>query len=166
MRVGKGGSLQQGVALVVALLFLLVVTIISVIAASNSAIGLKMSANLADSYASFQSAEAGIIAVLSLAGTANDPFDGDDTADPFSAFDPNSNHPLRGLSDGASSVDAEVFLTTAATTCPTEDAATASSAPLYDCEFYRVDAEHEVPKEARTKVELGVMKKIIGAGVQ
>ncbi len=65
---------QQGVALVVALLFLLVVTIISVIAASNSAIGLKMSANMADSYASFQSAEAGILAVLSLAGTANDPF--------------------------------------------------------------------------------------------
>ena len=50
---------QQGVALVVALLFLLVVTVISVIAASNSAIGLKMSANMQDAYSSFQSAEAG-----------------------------------------------------------------------------------------------------------
>jgi len=89
---------QRGVALVVALLFLLVVTVISVIAASNSTIGLKMSANLQDSYASFQSAEAGIIAVLSLAGTANDPFDGDDTPDPFAAFDPAVDHPLRGLS--------------------------------------------------------------------
>jgi type IV pilus assembly protein PilX len=156
---------QQGVALVVALLFLLVVTIISVIAASNSSISLKMSANLADNYSSFQAAEAGIIAVLSLAGTTNDPFDGDDTADPFAAFG-SSDHPLRDLSDGEDSVDADVFLTTAATTCPTENAATASSAPLYDCEFYRVDAEHEVPKEARTKVELGVVKKIIGAGAQ
>jgi type IV pilus assembly protein PilX len=152
---------QQGVALVVALLFLLVVTIISVIAASNSTISLKMSANLADNYASFQSAEAGILAVLSLVGTANDPFDGGDTADPFAGISA-SNHPLRDLSDGENSVDADVFLTTAATTCPTESVATASSAPLYDCEFYRIDAEHEVPKEARTKLELGVVKKIIG----
>jgi type IV pilus assembly protein PilX len=156
---------QQGVALVVALLFLLVVTIISVIAASNSSISLKMSANLADNYASFQSAEAGILAVLSLVGTANDPFDGGDTADPFAGISA-SNHPLRDLSDGENSVDADVFLTTAATTCPTESVATASSAPLYDCEFYRIDAEHEVPKEARTKLELGVVKKIIGTGAQ
>jgi type IV pilus assembly protein PilX len=156
---------QQGVALVVALLFLLVVTIISVIAASNSSISLKMSANLADNYASFQSAEAGILAVLSLVGTANDPFDGGDTADPFAGISA-SNHPLRDLSDGENSVDADVFLTTAATTCPTESVATASSAPLYDCEFYRIDAEHEVPKEARTKLELGVVKKIIGTGTQ
>jgi type IV pilus assembly protein PilX len=150
---------QQGVALVVALLFLLVVTIISVIAASNSSISLKMSANLADNYASFQSAEAGILAVLSLVGTANDPFDGGDTADPFAGISA-SNHPLRDLSDGENSVDADVFLTTPATTCPTESVATASSAPLYDCEFYRIDAEHEVPKEARTKLELGVVAKI------
>ena len=113
---------QRGVALVVALLFLLVVTVISVIAASNSTIGLKMSANLQGSYASFQSAEAGIIAVLSLAGTANDPFDGDDTPDPFAAFDPAVDHPLRGLSDGADSVDTDVYLTTAATACHTATA--------------------------------------------
>jgi hypothetical protein len=156
---------QQGVALVVALLFLLVVTIISVIAASNSSISLKMSANLADNYASFQAAEAGIISVLSLVGTANDPFDGGDTSDPFAGISA-SNHPLRDLSDGEASVDADVFLTTPATTCPTENVATASSAPLFDCEFYRIDAEHEVPREARTKVELGVVKKIVGAGTQ
>ena len=83
---------QQGVALVVALLFLLVVTIISVIAASNSSISLKMSANLADNYASFQAAEAGIISVLSLVGTANDPFDGGDTPDPFAGIGA-SDHP-------------------------------------------------------------------------
>lgn len=150
---------QRGVALVVALLFLLVVTVISVIAASNSTIGLKMSANLQDSYASFQSAEAGIIAVLSLAGTANDPFDGDDTPAPFAAFN-SGDHPLRGLSDGPESVDAEVFLTTAGTTCPRN--AVASSIGLFDCDYYRITSEHEMPKEARTKVELGVVKTIIG----
>ena len=153
---------QRGVALVVALLFLLVVTVISVIAASNSSLGLKMSANMADSYSSFQSAEAGVIAVLSLAGTANDPFDGDDTADPFSAFDPNTNHPLRFLNDGADAVDADVFLTVPATECPRS--ATGSSVGLFDCDYYRVAAEHDVPREARTKVEMGVVKTIIGSG--
>ena len=153
---------QSGVALVVALLFLLVVTVISVIAASNSTIGLKMSANLQDSYASFQSAEAGIIAVLSLAGTANDPFDGDDTPDPFAAFNPAVDHPLRGLSDGADSVDTDVYLTTAATACPRS--AVGSSIGLFECDYYRITSEHQVPKEARTKVELGVVKTIIGGG--
>ena len=162
MTMPSGNKQQQGVALVVALLFLLVVTVISVIAASNSTIGLKMSANLQDSYSSFQSAEAGIIAVLSLAGSSNDPFEGRDVDDPFAAFDPNSTHPLRGLSDGATSVEASVFLTTAATACPRNEIA--SSVGLFDCDYYRIAAEHEVPKRARTKVELGVVKTIIGSG--
>ena len=50
------------------LLFLLVVTIIAVTAANNSTLGLKMSASMQDSYRSFQSAEAGLDAVLGLAG--------------------------------------------------------------------------------------------------
>jgi Tfp pilus assembly protein PilX len=160
---------QRGVALVVALLFLLVVTVISVIAASNSAIGLKMSANLQDSYASFQSAEAGIIAALSLAGTASDPFDGDNSSDIFdNTSDPkywgcnNPNNPLRNLNDGACAVKTDVFLTTAATACPRNSVA--SSVGLFDCDYYRITSEHEVPREARTKVELGVVKTVIGSG--
>jgi len=156
---------QSGVALVVALLFLLVVTIISVIAASNSSLGLKMSANLADSYSSFQSAEAGIIAALSLAGTAEDPFKGVaevnlfDPDNPYATFSA-VNHPLRDLNDGVASVEVDVFLTNAATACPRS--ATGSSVSLFDCDYYRIASEHEVPKKARTKVELGVVKTIIG----
>jgi len=160
---------QQGVALVVALLFLLVVTVISVIAASNSAIGLKMSANMADSYSSFQSAEAGIIAALSLAGTASDPFDGDHSRDIFNnTTDPkywgcnNASNPLRGLNDGACAVETDVFLTTAATACPRNSVA--SSVGLFDCDYYRITSEHEVVREARTRVELGVVKTVIGSG--
>jgi len=152
---------QRGVALVVALLFLLVVTVISVIAASNSALGLKMSANMADSYDSFQSAEAGIVAALALAETANDPFDGDDTPDPFAAFN-NANHPLRALNDGSAAVDVDIFITNAATACPRS--ATGSSVGLFDCDFYRIASEHEVAKKARTRVDLGVVKTIIGGG--
>ena len=159
---------QQGVALVVALLFLLVVTVISVIAASNSALGLKMSANMQDASESFQSAEAGIIATLSLAGTANDPFDGDGSQDIFRATDgsnywvcDDADNPLGNLNDaGACKVETDVFLTTEATACPRN--LVASSVGLFDCDFYRVAAEHEAPRQARTKVELGVVKTIIG----
>ena len=170
MKANSDSMRQRGVALVVALLFLLVVTVISVIAASNSALGLKMSANLQDSYASFQSAEAGVIAALSLAGTSSDPFDGDDSENIFNnSTDPkywacdDASNPLRNLTDGgACDVETDVFLTTAATACPRS--AAGSSVGLFDCDFYRVAAEHEVPKKARTKVELGVVKTIIGGG--
>jgi len=145
---------------VVALLFLLAVTVISVITARNSAIGLKMSANLLDAYSSFTSAEAGILAVISLARTGDDPFRGIDDEDPLAGVSPN---PLAGLKD-PNSVDVDVFLTTAATDCPRIQAG--SSVGLFDCDFYRVASEHEVPKEARTKVELGVVRTIIGGGTR
>lgn len=148
----------RGVALVVALLFLLVVTVISVIAASNSAIGLKMSANLQDSYASFQSAEAGVIATLALAGdAANDPFDGGDNLDPFAGVTPN---PLANLNDGPASVDVDVYLTNAAASCPRRELG--YSTDLLACDYYRIESEHEVAQQARTKVNLGVVKTIIG----
>jgi hypothetical protein len=161
MMIVRNRPAQRGVALVVALLFLLVVTVISVIAASNGSLGLKMSANMADSYDSFQAAEAGVIATLALAETANDPFDGADTPDPFVLFN-NTNHPLRFLNDTAASVDVDVFITSAATACPRS--ATGSSVGLFDCDFYRIASEHEVRKQARTKVDLGVVKTIIGSG--
>ena len=161
---------QRGVALVVALLFLLVVTIISVIAASNSALGLKMSANLQDAYASFQSAEGGIIAALSLSGTASDPFDRGDTKNIFNSNDPkywdcnDSSNPLANLKDGACAIEVDVYLTTAATACPRSEVG--SSVGLFECDYYRVAAEHQVPNQARTQVELGVVKTIIGTGAR
>ena len=47
MMIVRNRPAQRGVALVVALLFLLVVTVISVIAASNGFLVLKMSVNIA-----------------------------------------------------------------------------------------------------------------------
>lgn len=158
---------QRGVALVVALLFLLVVTVISVIAASNSSLGLKMSANMADSYSSFQSAEGGIIAALSLAGTgAADPFTGDDELDPFSTFDPNSDHPLANVDggNGPSTVDVDVFIMSRDLVCPRSASGADSSAGRFSCDYYRVASEHEVQRKARTKVQLGVVKTVLGSG--
>ncbi len=127
----------------VALLFLLVVTVISVIAASNSAIGLKMSANLQDSYSSFQSAEAGIMAVLSLAGTANDPFDGGlMTEDPFAGVV--TEIPWRGLKDGQARWTSMSF--SRPPRPPARECRVASSVGLFDCDYYRITSEHEVAK--------------------
>ncbi|MCB1679555.1 MAG: hypothetical protein KDI16_12805 [Halioglobus sp.] len=165
MKSVHAGKAQTGVALVVALLFLLVVTIISVIAASNSTLGLKMASNMQDAYASFQAAEAGAIATLGLAGTANNPFDvNGDTLTPFAAFDPNSNHPLRDVFGGAGAVDVDVFLTNTRLACPRS--AAGSSVGLLECDYYRVASEHAVAQRARTRVQLGVVKTTIGSSGQ
>lgn len=156
---------QKGVALVVALLFLLVVTVISVTAANNSSIGLKMAANMSDSYSSFQSAEAGVFGLLGLANTGQDPFDGSDSLTPFAGI-PSGSHPLRNLNlhGGAGSVDVDVFITAGATQCPRQ--VNGYSTELVDCDYYRVSSEHEEPQKARTKVELGVVKTIIGSAAR
>ena len=163
MKARTGQAHQRGVALVVALLFLLVVTIISVVAASNSALGLKMAANMQDSYASFQSAEAGVIGVLALAETDQDPFTGGDVPAPFAGFDA-AEHPLRNVFGGPASVDAEVFLTNSRMACPR--GGEASSVGLFECDYYRVSSQHAVPRKARTSVQLGVVKTTIGSGVK
>ena len=157
---------QQGVALITALLLLLVVTVIAVTAANNSAMGLKMSASMQDSYRSFQSAEAGIYAALGLAGGANDPFRRQNVIDdPFQGV---ANHPLRNQAvdpndPGAVPVDVDVFLISIERTCPrppTERGG--SSVGVFDCDYYRIESEHDVSGRARTRVELGVVKTIIG----
>ena len=163
MKTLNSRKLQGGVVLVVSLLFLLIVTVISVTAANNSAIGLKMASNMQDSYSSFQSAEAGIFAVLGLAGTGNEPFDGDDSPTPFSAFS-STTHPLRDLNQGTGSVDVDVFITAAATQCPRRESGYTTD--LLACDYYRVASEHDVAGKARTKVELGVVKTIIGSAAR
>ncbi len=103
---GKG---QRGVALVVSLLFLLVVTLLSLAAASNSSLGLRMAANMQDAYESFQASEAGIYAALGLADSDDDPFVRNDVVQPFATIAAD-DHPLRGLRDGADKVAVEVLL--------------------------------------------------------
>ena len=156
---------QKGVALVVALLFLLVVTVISVTAANNSSVGLKMASNMNDAYSSFQSAEAGLFGLLGLAGTAFDPFDGSNSPTPFAGV-PAAAHPLRNLNlhGGAGSVDVDVFITAGATQCPRS--LNGYSTELLDCDYYRVASEHQEPQKARTKLELGVVKTIIGSAAR
>ena len=149
---------QDGVALIVALLFLGVVTIISVVAAKNSAVSLQVSGNMRDASDSFQAAEAGAFAALGLAsnGGPNDPFMREDELTPFSELDINTEHPLRNLNDGANSVDVDVVLTAAGTSCPRSE--NASSSVVMECKYYHISSEHSVANKARTEVHLGVIK--------
>ena len=158
----KVSQQQDGVALVVSLLFLLVVTIISITAATNSSQGLKMASNMQDSYNSFQSAEAGIFAALSMVDSANDPFRRQPVIDPFAALTSTEN-PLRDLRDGAGSVTTQIYLATSGRHCPRPPGGTGGdSVGMFDCDYYRIESEHDVSGRARTKVELGVVKTVIG----
>ena len=152
----KNPPRQTGVVLVTGLLFLLVVTIIAVTAANNSTLGLKMSASMQDSYRSFQSAEAGIDAVLGLAGTPLNPFKKRiDTADPLQGltdFEGSMNHPFRNQAADPNTVPIDVdvhFIST--DRCRLVD-----YSDLFDCDYYRIKSEHVEPGRARTQIQLGV----------
>lgn len=154
---------SEGVALITALLFLLVVTVLAVTAANNSSLGLKMSANMQDSYRSFQAAEAGVYAALGLVDTPQDPFDRTDRTDePFAGI---TNHPLRNLAadPNDAGVDVDVVLIAIDRSCPRPPTDRGgSSTGIFACDFYRIESEHEAVGEARTQVEMGVIKTIIG----
>ena len=149
----KNRTRQSGVVLVTGLLFLLVVTIIAVTAANNSTLGLKMSVSMQDSYRSFQSAEAGVDAVLGLAGSASDPFKNrNDTASPFTDFEGGMNHPFRNQAADPNAVPIDVdvhFIST--DRCRLVD-----YSDLFDCNYYRIKSEHVEPGRARTQIQLGV----------
>jgi type IV pilus assembly protein PilX len=161
----RGNQQQNGVALVVSLLFLLVVTIISITAATNSSQGLKMASNMQDSYHSFQSAEAGIVAALAMVASADDPFTRQPMVDPFDGMSPSEN-PLRLLRDDEDDpvqVETRIFLTASGRPCPRPPGERGgSSVGIFDCDYYRIESEHNAPGRARTKVELGVVKTVIG----
>ena len=146
---------ERGIALVVSLLFLLVVTIISITAARNSTLSLRMAANMQDQNNSLQSTEAGLFGALALASTADDPFVGGVTSiDPFSGVDPLTN--LNELN----SVTARVTQTAEDGACPRARAGRGGFSQKLACNYDRVDAEHDVTARARTKASLGVVKTV------
>lgn len=149
---------QQGMALVVSLLFLLVLTMIGVVAATNSRYALQMSLNTQDGLQSFQAAEAGVYAALATSGTATDLFMGFSTEDIFDGLSDEEN-PLASL-ETADDVTTDVFLTASATACPRR--VDGSSVGLFDCDYYRIESEHDAPQRARTRINVGVVKTIIG----
>lgn len=146
---------QQGVALAATLILLTAITLISLYAASSGALGLHMAKNMQDSFDAFQSAEAGVAAVVSLARVGANPFDGDDDGEPLA----DDAELLDQLNDGAASVSASVRLKLRAAVCPRAEIA--SSTDLIACDHYRVEAEQQ-SNDARATVAQGVVKSVIG----
>lgn len=149
---------QRGVALAVALIFLMVLTVVGVYAASGSALGLRMAKNMQDSFSSFQAAEAIVAAVLTVSRIGTDPFDGVTKVnnDPLGS---KKTDLLGELGGGVASIDASVELILPRAVCPRMEKG--SSADLIACDHYRIDGEHETDA-ARTRVSQGIVKSIIG----
>ena len=163
MRPIPSRSSQRGVALAVALILLTILTLISIYAASTGSLELRMARNMQDSLDSFQAAEAGLAAVLGLVNTGADPFDGNDDLNPLGAVVPN---PLSKLNDGAASIDTNVLNLLRDSECPRNKKG--FSAGIIKCDYYRVESIHATPgapvPEARSKVDQGVAKSVIGSG--
>jgi type IV pilus assembly protein PilX len=154
---------QRGIALVVSLLFLLVVTIISVTAARNSTISLKMASNMQDQSNSLQSTEAGLFGTLALATTDESPFPDAVTAtSSVNAF--SKANPLDNLNEPGS-VTARISRTGLEQECPRPRAGrggySAGVESPIACDFYRIDSDHDVTGRARTKASLGVVKMVL-----
>jgi type IV pilus assembly protein PilX len=153
---------QRGVALIISLLFLFIVTLISVVAANNSSRSFKMVTNMQDMAISFQSAEAGAYAALGLVDSANDPYQRVDNATPFSGIAADA-HPLRNLPN-MNAVDVDVTVVALDRPCPrSQNAASGNSVDVFDCDYYQIDSAHNLQARSRTQVQLGVVKTIIGA---
>ncbi len=154
-------SLQSGVALVTVLLFLVVVTIIGVTAAANSSLTIKMTSSLQDAYHSFQSAEAGVHAVLGLTETTHDPFNRSSAVNPLSVY-PEEAHPLTKIMGGKESVSTEIKPLSILSSCPRTYAERGgTSVHMFRCDYYRVKSEHKVRGKARSRVEMGLVKTVM-----
>ncbi len=152
-------SRERGVALATALILLTVVTLISIYAASSGALGLHMARNMQDAFDSFQKAEAGVAAVLSLGGTGSSPFNSATVSSPNT--DPLADHEdlLDQLNADGGSIDMTITMNLRAAVCPRMELA--SSTDLIACDHFRVDAEHNNDR-ARSRVAQGVVKSVIG----
>ena len=164
---------QQGVALVIGLLMLTILTLIGLSAMETSQFELKMAGNTQDFYNSFQKADAGVFAIMSFSRVsglpdANKPFDGNDNLTPFAGLNKATNpkHPLSEINDntidGNGDADVVVDVVLKATGLPCPRAEVATSADLIECEFYQVESEHtDTQTSARTHLFQGVSKELI-----
>ena len=147
---------QRGIALAATLILLTAVTLLGLYAASNSSLGLFMAKNMQDAFDAFQSAEAGVAAVVGMPQVGTDPFTGTSNSNPLGSY---STILLQELNRGAGSVDTSIELKLRNATCPRSELA--SSTSLISCDHYRVVAVQE-SDDARATVAQGVVKSVIG----
>ncbi len=146
---------QGGSSLFISLVILGLLSIIGATSLNSSMVELRAAGNVNKSMASFQKSDAGINAVMSLVGSAEDPFSGNDVADPFAGFAANE-HPLLHVSDVAVSTTIE----------QAESACTrnrnGSSASKVACEYYEVTSTHSTANSGvSATTRQGIRRQII-----
>lgn len=161
----RAGQRQRGVALSITLILLIVFTLLGVFALSTSVLELRMAGNVQQSMDSFQSAEAGVAAVLRTANSepdpAKNPFNGqkvgDVNATPLAGVTAN---PLAGLSPGMV-VNSRTVLTEVQAPCPRVEAESASAADTVVCDYYRIESTAETAAQARSRVAQGAAREVL-----
>jgi Tfp pilus assembly protein PilX len=146
---------QAGSALFVSLIILALLAILGTSTMTGSITGLRIANNTSQVVESFQNAEAGVNATMSLVGTTNDPFNGSDSSDPFSNISV-SESPLYGIGD----VSVSTALVEEAGTCARSQQGWSNN--QINCEYYRVDSVHSASGTGvATSVHQGVRRQVI-----
>jgi Tfp pilus assembly protein PilX len=168
---------QQGMALFVAMIILLVLSVIGVSILSTSKTELNIAGNAQEVALSVQASQSGLEAVSCLVGTVNDPFNKIYKIDPALTatparllstdvlFDKNPFDRLTAANCSVAlgqvtNINADVFVKQVAEReeCPR---ATKASSLSFKCNNYIVRSENAEPSGVHTDAYLGVIKRLL-----
>ncbi len=146
---------QRGSSLFISLVILGLLSIIGATSLNSSMVELRAAGNVNKSMASFQKSDAGIHAAMSLVGEAQDPFSGNDVADPFAGFTAD-DHPLKYVSD----VSVSTTIEQAVSACTRNK--NGSSASKVACEYYEITStDSTVNSGVSATTRQGIRRQII-----
>ncbi len=150
-----GARNQRGSTLFVTLVVLALLMILGTSTITSSIVDVRIAGNTKETFESFQKADAGVNAVVSLVGTANDPFDGASHADPFADFAADES-PIKNIAD----LTVSTTLTQSVGACGRSEVAT--SASKVACEFYEINSNHaSTTSGANNAVVQGMRRQVI-----
>ena len=151
---------QRGSTLFITLIMLVLLMITGSTTMVASVTDLRVAGNTRDSIDAFQKAEAGINAVNSLIGTANDPLDGTaSNPNPFSVFDGIDNPVLANPLLNVTNVAVSTILDRGPLGCVRGE--NASSRGKIDCEYYTARSVHLANSGSSAIVAQGTQREII-----
>ena len=149
---------QNGSALFVSLIMLSLLMILGTSTLTTSMVDLKIAGNTRLSMDSLQKADAGISGTVSLIGTADDPFNGNDNPNPFATL-ANAVDPLQPIEN-----EVAVFTTLVAPEGACGRSTRGSSSGTISCEYYQINSTHVALNNvgvSKTVIQ-GVRREIIG----
>ncbi|PCJ21672.1 MAG: hypothetical protein COB04_02905 [Gammaproteobacteria bacterium] len=161
-RKAPSSAKQQGIVLVTGLVFLLVLTLLGVMGASNSALNLQIAGSLQDKNNTFHVGEAALQAILWLENNT----DIDDQSKPLKRIAADSD-PYRGLagnSDPLSHVADNTDVQTIVSFMETRDCQrTEKVTDDLKCDYYTATSDTVMVSGARSVQNMGIQKEVIGS---